>query len=51
MDGVPNRVAIDILELLDGSPQIWVAFYRWMFDGGIIIRTWQDFIDAWDAYN
>ena len=49
--GVPNRVAIDILKLLDGSPQIWTVFYRWMFDGGIIIRTWQNFIDAWDAYN
>ena len=51
IDGMPNRVAMDILELLDGDPPIWVAFYRWMFDGGIIIRTWQNFIDAWDAYN
>ena len=38
-DGVPNRVAIDILELLDGSPLIWVTFYRWLLDSGIIIRT------------
>ena len=50
-DGMPTRVAIDILELLDGAPPIWVAFYRWLLDGGIIIRTWQDFIAAWDAYN
>ena len=30
---------------------MWVAFYRWMSDGGIIIRTWQNFIRAWDAYS